>query len=1002
MAEKEVKKYPECITKKLISLREEGISQDIHASPVLIFLRVAKDTPLSFERILKTVIEEAFPFKAEIYEVYPYSMVICFDAFKTFAYQLDDALTLARRLSDLNFVEVVFISKARGFFRYANIKGREFVVMDIDAFYDFFKEVSGFEKGVYLDESSYSCLYHNVIVEVVGERYLKVNKVRKDYIFHPFPQYEGKNPISTSRIGSGAIILRGKKGSGKTHAALDSLFSKDLDMIAHVKLYPYMQFEPLSAMNFIARAFEFYIDRKESAPLEFVKMVLKNKGKKAVFIENAEYMDADTRKEIETFLNMPESGKTLWILEGAYNWEKAEYITFNEFSGSFGLRIFKALSGYKKPDKTLMDFIDRVSPQNYTHIFDIFAILSFKKYLIFGEDTVYLSPLAISRLGSVKNMDSLYEEFFRSLSNKEEEALLSIALNYGVSYNLEKYFYLLVRMSRHSIVRLGPRIEILSREIRERILKRAETEKIKAIIERGENEFPRYIKMWQLELMGEKRAIFRELKRFKNSVGEATLSRHVILNYLLRLEPTEKEKIDILLELKDWATKMNEIQKAQEYVKEAIKVAKELKDVDILANVLYVAGVFNATYGQMGQALMYLKDARKFAEKSGQRKLMIDILLKMARIYMRKNDHDKVIETLGGIEEAELTVEKRAEYLFLLATAYMMHDNLNRAYSLLKEALSLMEDFKNNVLRSEILTKMAEVEFAFGNVQVAGKYAENAISYNLDNMEAKLILAKTEFKKGNIKKSLEILNNLRQAENNIGEKALLELAVIQAYLGHYKSAISNLDVILKNISQKSPSNLNHKVLINKARYLLRLGRYKKAWDIIQNLDNVELLDEFYLFLMGREYTPKRETPYIRVVMSFTTLKDMETLDSTLLNDYDYIDAKWMLLFTQSLKELMSGNYERAYDIMRGVQNGYFKASLLLNIARYVINRGGDGDPFLKEAGELAEKEDYLEVLFWIYIVLGKRDKAFRLFDQMFEDNIKLREKYINSRSKILK
>jgi len=155
-----------------------------------------------------------------------------------------------------------------------------------------------------------------------------------------------------------------------------------------------------------------------------------------------------------------------------------------------------------------------------------------------------------------------------------------------------------------------------------------------------------------------------------------------------------------------------------------------------------------------------------------------------------------------------------------------------------------------------------------------------------------------------------------------------------------------------------------------------------------------------MFLLGSNYKPVSSTPYIKYVSSFTTILEEDVLDTSVINNYDYIDAEWMLEFGRAVKALTGGSLDISYQIMDGMQNMYFKASLGINMAKYIIDRGGDGDLFLREAGEVAEKEEYLEVLMWLYLILGKKDKAEHLFDSMFKDNKPLKDKYIEGREDI--
>ena len=108
----------------------------------------------------------------------------------------------------------------------------------------------------------------------------------------------------------------------------------------------------------------------------------------------------------------------------------------------------------------------------------------------------------------------------------------------------------------------------------------------------------------------------------------------------------------------------------------------------------------------------------------------------------------------------------------------------------------------------------------------------------------------------------------------------------------------------------------------------------------------------------------------------------------------------MLKFREAIEALLKGDYEFAYQCISSLDNEYFRGSLGLNIAKYIMDRGGDGNIFLKESGNVAEKEGYLEVLMWLYFIVGKRERAKSLFEKMFQDNVELKDNYIQARKEI--
>ncbi len=1003
MTEKEIKVFPECISRKLISLRQEGISQDIRIEPVLVFIKPAANTPVGFEKVMRTVKEEAFSFRGEILNVFPDGIVVCFNLFKSVGYEIDNALIFAHTIVErYDFIDAAYITRKKGVFRYINLKGREFVLVDTPSFSEFFTGGDLFKGGVFLDEEIYSILYHNVLVDAEAEKFLKVKELRRDYIFQGIPVYQGKNPLITVQKKEkqhAVFLVKGKKGVGKTRAVIDAMFEGDFDIVARVGLVPGMQYIPYSAIESLSKSFGFYIKRDgDESFIEHVKRVIQDRRKKAIYVERVEFMDEESKIFLREIMLSTVDNKNVLFLEGDIDWDEANITVFDEYSESIGLKILKSVLAERKPDRTIVDLISVLEPINYTVILDFFNIFSFKKYFIFGEDTVYLSPLA-NNLKNNFRIDELYDILFRSLSKEELDALLWLALN-GGRVDVDKFeFSRVARLARHGIVRIGPYVEIPSSELKARLLSSGGKDRIKQLVESHSVPESSGMRVWHFTLMGENRAAFRELSKLKEKTKKNDRTRKTILEGLLEFEPTEREKVDILLELYDWARLNGEETLAQDYINRALKVAKSLRDGALMANVLYTFGKFNVERNQPGAALLNLKDAFRFSKEEKNDEIRARILLEIAGIYVKKKNRDKLLETLNELERLNLDGMLRAKYLFKKAIYNIWEEKLNRAHSVLEEAFNIAREYGNKELLARIMSKMAEVEIDFGQVKVARRYAENALQYLPDSGEAKLVLSKAEFMDGNIEKAGDLLHGVIEMQGDYSQDAMFALVPVLAYKGHYEKSISYLNLLLND--RTIDEEMRKKSLIRKARYYLRLGRYKMAHDIALQVKDEELDEEFNLFLMGNNHMPKVKTPYIDAVMAFTTMKKTESLDFSPTSDYDYIDAGWMVMFSEALRELLKGNYERAYDKARRILNGYFRASLSVNIAKYIISRGGDGDHYIKEAGELAEKEGYLEVLMWIYQILGKKDRAYDILSEMFEDAIELRDNYIQARGGVL-
>ncbi len=997
MRENEFKLFPESVTRKLFSLKEEGISQDIEVFPVLLFVGIRGDTHFSYERILRTIKDICFPFRGEILEVRSDYIVISFDIFRNSGDESARAISLARLIIDLEFVEFVFIAKRRGFFRYVNIKGREFAFIDNSAYTEYMEAKRVFDKGIFVDENIYYELYHNINVEPIENRVLRVLSVRDQFIPRLAPVFVGKNPLSGMSRGN-IFTVRGDKGTGKSRVSLQFLWDGGFDRIAYVKLRPDSIAIPFSAISELMRSLEFYVKSGEDEnPLSFLKRIFSNDVKTGVFFENAKYLDADSQKALGDLITHS-SNSIIFIFEQGPRWEDEITVLLENYVESKGISILKSIAGGRKPDKTVLEVLNSIKDRDYRFIQDFYNIFALKKYFIFGEDVFYLSPMA-NPVKENFSRERLYELLFETMNEVEIKQFSKLVLYGGTRKLKDIRLSSLVRLIRHGILRVdGDNISVSSNEIKERFFRWLDKDRILVFLEKELPESEHLIRGHVLRFIGEKRPAFRELKRYLNSLEPDRQTRRYVLLELLKLEPVDREKIDLLMELYNVEKNNGNYDLAISYLKESLKVAKIMEDREKIASVLYELGKFNLEIGQSGAALMNFKDAMRFAKEASDKRIYVTILLKMVEFYWNRNDLKKMGELLNELNSTDVTDDKhKGKILYYKGIYYLESGNINKAHSILETAYDLTRKLNDNFLTSRILASLSRIEFSFGQYKIAERYAKEALSMNPECVEGSLMLSRAKFVEGNIDESFRILYRVSTGkETRVSSLVLLDLAALCAYKGHYKTGVEYLDKLVDSATFKD----KNKVLKRKTRYLLRLGRYAEAFDLLSNLNDAELKDEFNIFLMADKYEPKLNTPYLKAVISFATLSKIKDLDFSSQIDYDYIDAGWMVEFNRGINELISGSYESAYEVMKKMENTYFKSTLGVNIAKYVIDRGGDGNIFLREAGEIAEKENYLEVLMWIYLILGKKDKAEGLLYSMFGDNIELRNNYIRARREV--
>ena len=987
--------FPGSIMRKLLALKEDGISQDIDIFPVLLFVNLNTERNFTYESMLKVLKDLGFPFEAEVLDLYPDFVVMCFDIFRDYGDEVQRALSLANQLIDLEFVKNVFITKKRGFFRYINIKDQEFILIDAGAYTEYHHRKSQIqEKGIFIDENVYYELYHNVKVKPITDMVLKVESEREYFIPYLRPVFWGKNPL----MGIGErkiIVIRGDKGTGKTRFSLEFLRNGNFERIAYVKLSPYLRYMPYSGIDELARSMEFYKTNSGKSSLDFVKDLLTEDISTCIFFEDAEYIDPDSKKFLEELIPLTPS-HTIFLFEGGGKWDDETTLQIDGYVHSTGISILKSLSGGRRPDKTILEMMNSVDNIDYQFIYDFFTIFSLKKYFIFGEDTFYLSPAAHT-LKVQFSRDIVYKILFDVLKESEKDELLKISLMQNRVILNEHSYKKLSRLIRHGIVGIhGNHLILYSKEIAKRFLSSGFRDKILAFLENEVSDTDLLLRGYVLSIIGEKRSAFRVFKKYLKTIGDGYETKKLILHTLLDFEPTEVEKVELLMALYNTEKETESYNSALLHLKNALKTAKSIGDKKIIAQVLYALGKHNTEIGQNGAAIMNFKDAHKFAKDAQDKDIYFSILIELLEFYRKREDISKLDEILQEFESAlGDNQDYRPQMWYYKGVYYLMKENLNKAHEALLDAYNTAKNIGQDTLTSYILSSLARCEFMLGQYRIAEKYAEDAISLNPANMEAHLIFSRTKFVDRKVEEACKILKEIPKSDKE-GKEVILDFSALCAYKGKYKDAIKKLDELLEKIKKLAM----HNILKRKARYLLRLGLYAEAYKIVNDMKDEELNAEFNMFLLGSAYNPENVTPYLKYVAAFTSGLKREQLDTSVINNYDYIDAECMLEFGRAVKALLDGNLNIAYQIKEKMKNMYFKASLDINIAKYISDRGGDSNNYFREAGEIAEKEGYLEVLMWLYLILGKKDKAKVFFDRMFEGNEELKDKYIKVREHI--
>jgi tetratricopeptide (TPR) repeat protein len=401
---------------------------------------------------------------------------------------------------------------------------------------------------------------------------------------------------------------------------------------------------------------------------------------------------------------------------------------------------------------------------------------------------------------------------------------------------------------------------------------------------------------------------------------------------LARLIEDEQLELRCLIRLHTITSRSENYTKALQTFQEAIKLAKELEDVEAQAHIHELAGrcyyhlaSFDRSYDQFDKALQKYKDLN---DTSNQ----YDVYNMLGNIYYSWDDFDAAIEYYGKAIELSKSISDEHGIAKILTnqaiviarraerdSAYISSDSLYRsnqlAIDMIKNALVFLSDDSSSFIKAEILNNLAGVYASNNSLEEARLNSIKAIRYSENksvriNANAKITYAMILMDMDSIQKSKEILHD--------ANKITFDRDLHRLRIG-----------VLKNLSQLHEKQGNTQKALNKYR------EYHSLSDSIFNQKNKQKLDavkfDNEIDQLIQEHTIEQQARQFRSIILISILIII-ILFIILLYSRQRNRNKEIKLKNQILEEdLKTRNRELNTRIMALVQRNELEKEILQNL-----------------------------------------------------------------------
>lgn len=268
--------------------------------------------------------------------------------------------------------------------------------------------------------------------------------------------------------------------------------------------------------------------------------------------------------------------------------------------------------------------------------------------------------------------------------------------------------------------------------------------------------------------------------------------------------PDNRQKVTLLNELGNKLSYVD-LDKAENYVDEAMQIARKVSYQPGLVESLRVKAIIRQRRGKSEEALQLLKDAEEISKHPDARNDRVFIMISLGNLFFYQDNYAIALEyylkSYELAQEAE-QIEVMGKINHNIGLIYLKEQNYEEALKYLNQSLQIAQEMKDNKSISVISNNIGQAYYDKGDYEKANTYSKTALEMAKSIEDKQSIcfayqnLGKNELKKGAIEKAITYFNRMMDMAKDFQNKIIIRdahLYLSQAFaqLEDYKSAFEH-------------------------------------------------------------------------------------------------------------------------------------------------------------------------------------------------------------------
>ena len=268
--------------------------------------------------------------------------------------------------------------------------------------------------------------------------------------------------------------------------------------------------------------------------------------------------------------------------------------------------------------------------------------------------------------------------------------------------------------------------------------------------------------------------------------------------------PDNRQKVTLLNELGNKLSYVD-LDKAENYVDEAMQIARKVSYQPGLVESLRVKAIIRQRRGKSEEALQLLKDAEEISKHPDARNDRVFIMISLGNLFFYQDNYAIALEyylkSYELAQEAE-QIEVMGKINHNIGLIYLKEQNYEEALKYLNQSLQIAQEMKDNKSISVISNNIGQAYYDKGDYEKANTYSNTALEMAKSIEDKQSIcfayqnLGKNELKKGAIEKAITYFKRMMDMAKDFQNKIIIRdahLYLSQAFakLEDYKSAFQH-------------------------------------------------------------------------------------------------------------------------------------------------------------------------------------------------------------------